>query len=272
MSEVNPPTTQHALDACERVLRPLVRLALECGLKYQEIDAVIRALMIDEATRDHQQRTGKSPSGSQLSVTTGINRKEVKRLTEQVDPAEYKPAAQSLAAVIFTAWRSRAEADANCAVLPIASSDPQVFTFEQLASTTVKDVHPRSLLDELIRLRLVEKQNDQVRLTATRFIPPGTSAEMMELISENVRTHLSAAVSNTINQQRPFLEQSAVVTEIAFSDCAVLHATARLQWGKTYKQLTTDMVALPTTQTNPHQMRIGMYAYFEPMPSIKEQQ
>ena len=64
------------LEACSRVMRPVVRLALAFGLKHSDLELALRELLIDEARRAWRQ-SGIEPNISQLSVTTGLNRKAV---------------------------------------------------------------------------------------------------------------------------------------------------------------------------------------------------
>src|SRR4051794_23549071 len=64
------------LGACERVLRPLVRLSLAFGIKYAHLEEVLRDVLLDEARRAWLEQ-GTEPNISQLSVTTGLNRKAV---------------------------------------------------------------------------------------------------------------------------------------------------------------------------------------------------
>ncbi|MGL4576967.1 MAG: DUF6502 family protein [Burkholderiaceae bacterium] len=265
MDQSQSAANNHALEACERMLRPIMRLALDRGLKYQEIDELIRDLMLDEAARDWTKRNGKEPSGSQLSVTTGINRKEVKRRTDGIlGPQGRKFGEQSLALVVFTAWRMKADSDASLETLPI--SDPSAsLSFEKLARANVKDVHHRSLLDELIRLGLVRKSDETVTLAASTFVPPGTSIEMLEVLAQNTAAHLSAAVSNTAGTADPFLERAVNVVQITKEDCAELHRLAKHHWAQTRAVILKRMIELPTNETIPYQMRIGMYAYFEEM-------
>jgi len=64
------------LGACERALRPLVRLALAFGVKHAQLEEVLRDVLLDEARRAWLEQ-GTEPNISQLSVTTGLNRKAV---------------------------------------------------------------------------------------------------------------------------------------------------------------------------------------------------
>ena len=48
---------------------------------------------------------------------------------------------------------------------------PEEASFEQLAQSISRDFHPRSILDELVRLGLADVQAETVRLRATSFVP-----------------------------------------------------------------------------------------------------
>src|SRR6478752_4058466 len=64
------------LAACARVFRPMIRLAVAYGIKHGHLETLLRDLLIDEARRAWVEK-GTEPNISQLSVTTGLNRKAV---------------------------------------------------------------------------------------------------------------------------------------------------------------------------------------------------
>ncbi|VTU42797.1 hypothetical protein [Variovorax sp. RA8] len=74
------------LEACARVMRPVVRLALAFGLKHSHLELALRELLIDEARRAWRLK-GTEPNISQLSVTTGLNRKAVTaKVRDETEP------------------------------------------------------------------------------------------------------------------------------------------------------------------------------------------
>ena len=92
-----------ARSACARVLRPVVRLALTMGLKHSQLDELMRDLLLEEARRLWQAEGVPKPNISQLSVSTGLNRKAV---TAKVrEPSDALPSTEgSAAAKAFTLW------------------------------------------------------------------------------------------------------------------------------------------------------------------------
>lgn len=65
-----------ALSACARVLRPIVKLAMPQGVKQKHLHALVDDLLLEEAKQSWKAR-GIRANISQLSITTGINRKAV---------------------------------------------------------------------------------------------------------------------------------------------------------------------------------------------------
>jgi len=77
-------------------------------------------------------------------------------------------------------------------------------SFEALAASVSSDVHPHTLLAELIRLGLAEcldtesgLEGDKVSLSTQALVPKKGAAEMLQLFSDNVADHLAAATHNS---------------------------------------------------------------------------
>jgi hypothetical protein len=268
MDQTLASTANHALEACERMLRPIMRLALDRGLKYQDIDELIRGLMLDEAARDWAKRNGKEPSGSQLSVTTGINRKEVKRRASAASESVGMPNTQkSIAAQVFMVWMQRANGQPSLRHVPVQTAELGQTTFATIAQSAVRDVHFRSVLDELIRLRLVAENSGHVELLTNAYVPQGKDSEKLALITDNCVAHMDAAIQNLSEQHAPLLEQAIWGEGIALADCQILHLAARDEWKRTQKALFDLFEKTPEASTTQprHEIRIGMYVHHTSM-------
>jgi hypothetical protein len=265
MDQAPASTTNHALEACERMLRPIMRLALDRGLKYQDIDELIRDLMLDEAARDWVKRNGKEPSGSQLSVTTGINRKEVKRRASSDESDKYGPNTQkSIVAQVFMTWSQSAKTSTALRRVPILSPDPNITSFATVAQSAVRDVHFRSVLDELIRLGLVIKRDGYVELATDSFVPKGADSDQLALMADNCCAHVNAALSN-VSGGTPFLEQAIWGDGLSEHDCHQVHRIAREQWNSAQQALYNEFTKIPETVSSDskHRIKIGMYVFHE---------
>lgn len=256
-------------EACAYLLRPLVKLALSQGLKYQDIDALLRQLMLDEASNTWIAQTGKPPSGSQLSVTTGINRKEIRKRREAPPPPVVLPSslARSVAAQVFMVWMQQVADTPSLRRLPVLSADSSATTFASIAQAAVRDVHFRSVLDELIRLGLVDESDGQAELMAEAFVPQGADSEKLGLMADNCCAHMDAALANIAGSGAPFLEQAIWGEGIAQKDCEALQSNARTEWARAQRGLFQRFEQTPEAAAGEtrHRIRIGMYVHYELM-------
>ncbi|MBC7437790.1 MAG: hypothetical protein H7332_17175 [Bdellovibrionales bacterium] len=253
-----------ALAACSRVLRPLVRLSLGMGLKYQDLDEMLRNLLIEDARRVWKARGVERPNVSQLSVTTGLNRKDVTLRLRGLDDALPRTEWSS-ASKTFTLWLQMAARDPAKRRLPKspAANEP---TFETVARQASRgDVHHRSVLDELVRLGMVVEGAEYVELSSEAFVPAQDQQAMLAFLGDNTRDHLEAAVSNTLGNQPAMLERAVFVGGMSDEDCARIELLARQRWDTLHRELFDQMQASLDAATQPgtRRIRVGIYAYHE---------
>lgn len=256
-----------ARSALARALRPLVRLGLALGLKYGDLDQLLRGLLLDEARRLARERGNGRPNVSQLSVTTGLHRKEVTaRVRAEADPLPVTD--QSAASRVFTRWLQHASLNPAFRRLP-RLAPPGELSFESLAREASRgDVHHRAVLDELVRLGLAQDEAGEVVLCAEAFVPDRDRQSMLAFLGDNSRDHLLAAVANTLGQSPPFLERAVFADGIDLPAAQAVQQLARDEWVGLHHKLVgalTDAVQAPGDHKN-LRMRVGVYTYFEPLP------
>lgn len=251
------------LAACARVLRPVVRLALSLGAKHAQLETLLRELMIDEARRAWRLQ-GIEPNISQLSVTTGLNRKAVTlRVRETPDPLSHSET--SAGAKTLTMWLQMFADDPAYRFLPIATEGGGP-SFESLARRASRgNVHHRAILDELVRLNMVAEVDGRAELAAAGFVPSGDLKEMLAFLGDNTRDHLLAAVSNTLGASAPLLERSVFAGGIRLEDCERIHQLARERWGVLHRALTEEMTRSyeAADEGATGRIRVGIYTYYE---------
>jgi hypothetical protein len=251
------------LSACARVLRPLVRLALAFGVKHADLEGLLRDVLVDEARRAWLEK-GTEPNISQLSVTTGLNRKAVTiKVREAAD--ELPKSEMSAEAKTITLWLQMFADDPKLRSLPIVAegSGP---SFEALARHASRgNVHHRTILDELARLGMVSEGEGRVELDAAGFVPANDLKEMLAFLGDNTRDHLSAAVSNTLGARVPLLERSVFAGGISLEDCERIHQFVRQRWSGLHHSLTQEMTRAfeGADETATGRIRVGIYTYYE---------
>jgi len=252
--------------ACARIMRPVVKLALAMGLKHPQMEELLRNLLLDEADRLWRAQGVPKPNISQLSITTGLNRKAVtSRVREPADPLPSTEA--SAAAKAFTSWLQMQSDDPSLRRLPVAG-DPDAMSFEKLARAAGRgNWHHRSILDELVRLKLVteDEVDGHVELTAEAFVPQADLRSMLAFLGDNARDHLQAAVSNVIGTQEPMLERAVFAKGLSLEDCEAIQALVRQRWTALHHELTDHMTRAVKAADGaaPGRIRVGIYTYFE---------
>jgi Family of unknown function (DUF6502) len=260
------------LNAMRELLQPLAELAVGQGVLYATVEEMLKTAFVSAARHAH----GMAQSDrvvSKISTATGLNRREVTRLT-QAESTIAAPKA-SPATRVFTRWLSDPAlkgTDGTPRALPRLGAAP---SFEALANSVTRDVHPRSLLDELCRLGLARLDGETVHVTTSTFVPKGDSARMLAFMGSNVGDHLRATIANVIADKPPHFEQAIFADELSHASLDAVRELVRTQWQ------TLLAGAVPTLQRLidedqaagvPHdqRVRIGLFSYTEPMAAAEQ--
>jgi hypothetical protein len=247
MTDPIPPTpAEQVLDDVAVMLAPLVRWLLAQGIPLTALVRTLRGVYLSEA-HDDLGRRDRRVTDSALSVLTGIHRKEVRAFME----AHHEPAGPSSApsrlaptpaATLFTQWitdpvyRQPVSVPSSGGAGEVRREIPRhgpAPSFEALARDASRDVHPRTLLEELERLGLVAVQLDRVRLLSDRFVPPVHDPVAVQTMAVNVADHLAAAVRNlqADDPGQRVLEQSVFADGLSPASAEHLGQFARQLWG-----------------------------------------
>src|SRR5690606_8883609 len=109
---------------------------------------------------------GTPPTTSRISVMTGLQRKDIGQIQEQIERKQNPPANVSLGARLIGIWSgAKAFTDDTGRPLPLPRLAGPRPRFEDLVRSVSSDVRPRTVLDEWLRLGIVEVDDeDRVRL------------------------------------------------------------------------------------------------------------
>jgi hypothetical protein len=264
------PSAEHAqlaLREAERLMRPLAQWLLRHGVPYPEFAELLKSVFL-EAARSELARSEAKPTQSALSMLSGVHRKDVRAL-EQAPEAARTPitARPSLASQVLTYWlteRRYRAANGKPLALPRVGLKR---SFESLCRELSSDLHPRTVLDELLRLGQVMLDGENVVVIASSFVPSSRLDEMSALFSANVADHIAAAVSNLTTTAPRFLEQSVYADGLTQESIDRLHDTARQCWARALESIVTearDRVGKDSTSNGELRMRFGAFFYSEP--------
>jgi hypothetical protein len=267
------------LDRAVQSLRPLVRLLLHHGIDHPRLASALKRVFV-EAALEELARRGTPPDAAThtaVSLLTGLQRRDVKSLRDG-DTARWpaKAFAPTLPMQAVARWATQpALQDAQGPLpLPLRASRPGQPCFEALADSLTKDVHPPALLDELLRLGLVEAAGDGLyRLTGDRFPAAQDQDRMAAALLRNGHDHLAAGVHNLLDGGRPFLEYALTADELRPASAEALHQFARRWWADGYakavrlaaERIEIDKAAGFDARQPEMRVRWGVYFYSEPV-------
>lgn len=265
----NSPPTPFLLAASKALLRPLVRLLVARGVTLPAMVAALKELYVDVAAQDFR-LGGRPPSDSRVSLLTGVHRKDVRAIRESARPISV-PRSGGLGATVLGRWLGDpafAAPDGHPATLSRAR-------FDALVAGVSTDVRPRTVLDELVRLGLVarEEGTGDLRLLADAFVPGGEAGEeMLAFFRDNIRDHLAAGTANLLAgpEERRFLERAVYYNRLTPADVDGLEQEARTLALAALRHL--NSLALERQQASrgreeaTERFRFGLFFFREPAP------
>jgi hypothetical protein len=210
-----------------QLAEPLATLAIASGMTFATLEETLKAAFVDAARRAHPGLPAHRMV-SRISTVTGLNRREVTRMSETT--SEAAPARRSPANRVFAKWLTEpALKGAKGRPLALRRQGPAP-SFEALARSVTQDVHPRSLLDEMCRLGLARVEGDTVHIDASSFVPRGDPTRMLGFLGQNVGDHLRAAVANVLSDSPAHHEQAIFADELSTASIDEFRSVVRAQW------------------------------------------
>ena len=265
---------QVVLDALDGVIAPLAQLCIAKGIRIRAVEEPLRAAFV-KAARDAHPAQPSTRLTSRLSAATGLTRREVARLESQPDRS--REPGRSPITELFTRWLSEPllrDPDNRPLQLPRQGPAP---SFESLAQSVTRDVHPRTLLDELCRLQLAayDAVSDNVKLLHDAFVPRGDWARMLAFLGDNVGDHFRAAVANVLQDGKQQIEQAIFADELSAESLAQARELMTEQWRTLLAQVAPQLEKLieadrAAGRAQDHSLRIGLFTWSQAMATTPE--
>ena len=257
------PADQTAmLNALRSLIGPLAKLAVSRGLGHAVIDEMLRQAFVD-AARDVHEGLDVARGVSKISATTGLHRREVRRLLDSRESPPLPAMHRWPAGEVFTRWLAAPEYRESA--LPRSGPAP---SFESLARSVTQDIHPRSLLDELCRLGLarVDAEADTVTAMQDALVPKQDSVRVLGFLGDNVGDHLRAAAENALGDGTQHFEQAVYADELSTESLEALKPVIASHWQTLFQQLVPVLEARiaddkAAGRLRDQRVRIGLYAY-----------
>jgi len=268
------------LESAAKILQPLVRLLITHGVTYQMASELLKRVYVETARKHF---VDKDTSDTRLSLLTGINRKEIRRLCRDNEAETRVDGITSFASAVHTMWRNNPaylDPSGSPLVLPRRAVGQQV-SFDSLIRTTTTDYRPSSMLHELLRLGAIEvipavdETGEHVRLMADAFVPRNLIVDRLLPMTESLQDHSAAAVANILSEKPIFLERYIAADELSAEAATILHDRTRQLWQGVYEELFACALKYDAAEVNTAEpmitpikvattrVRVGMYFFSE---------
>lgn len=252
-----------------RLLRPLVRLMIRCGVLFPAATDMLRSLYVDVAAEElgPDQRTD-----SRVSLLTGVHRKEIKRQRELPADEAVPPLVTRNAQLIATWLGAPGFTDDAGKPLPLSRSTPEGPSFESLVTAVTRDVRPRAVLDDWVSQGIVTVgADDLIRLATEAFLPQPGRDEQLFYFARNIHDHIAAASANVLAQQTPpFIDRSVHYDRLSTETAAALEQAGRAAVQRVLLDFNRQALILaaeePPAGAPTRRINLGVYLFLEDEP------
>ncbi len=175
-------TLSHAI---YRITLPLVKILVRKGVSFGEFSQLIKRAYVEAAETSLMASEGKATT-SRLAIVTGLTRKDAAQLRKAPETDESTVNKYNRSIRVIRGWLE----DTNFGT---SDGHPRVLTlsgdasFETLVGRYSGDMPTKAMLDELLRVGVVEKHNENlVSLLRRAYIPVGDEGEKLAILGADV--------------------------------------------------------------------------------------
>ena len=233
----------------DALFAPIVRLAIAKGVFFS---AVAERLKLQYLWAAEAQFTDTSPTDSRLSVMTGLQRRDIARLRKLAD-GDAVPVEHYLSRLVAL-WLSDFDG------VPLRRSGAN--SFDTLAAMIRKDVHSRTVLEQLVAAGTVSVEGEGiVMLRATTYQPLPEAEAKLAYLAQNGGDFLQAATQNVMQEHAPFFERAVHYDNLSEEAVATLEARFRARQMALLEDINAEAHKLQETEPGNSRFRTGAYFY-----------
>ena len=163
----------HLLYAFRRVMRPLIRILIRSGVRYDEFLELVRGVYVESAIRDGLGDTVKA-TRAKISLSTGVPRRDVERFIDNDGALPSAPRTLTkILSEVLNRWHTDPQFVGPYGIpLELEVRNQRNRSFAELVASVDGQVNSQDVLEELVRLRAVIWSGEtHVRVVSRAFIP-----------------------------------------------------------------------------------------------------
>jgi hypothetical protein len=253
----------------QRLLRPLVRLMIRCGVTFPAAADLLRSLYVAVA---REELPPDARTDSRVSLLTGVHRKEIRRQRGLPADEPAPPLVTRNGLLIATWLGTPGYSDAAGAPLPLPRAAAEGPSFDRLVMAVTRDVRPRAVLDDWQAQGIAAVDDrDRVHLTAAAFLPQAGQGEQLFYFARNLHDHIAAAAANVLAPgAAPFVDRSVHYDRLSAAAAAALEQFGREAAQRALLEVNRRAVELAAEDVPPgaptRRVNFGIYLLAEDEP------
>ena len=197
--------------AARRIFRPIVRILLRNGITASTAQEILRKTFVDVAFEEFQPPEGKQTLAN-VSVITGLNRKEVARLRKLEKVKDDDTSGRTRAGRVVAGWLTDPEFQTEAGFpldLPFSGENP---SFSDLVKKYSGDMYPSPLRDELLRTGAVKEVRGRLQMTTRGYVPATDEGTKIDILGTDT-SEFAETIDHNIKGEGDLLLQYKVVAE-----------------------------------------------------------
>lgn len=181
---------EHLLHAVSKVLRPIVKILIRSGVRFDEFAELAKGVYVESAVLDGLGLSAK-PTRARITIATGVPRRDVDKYID--NDGALPRAAPTLAAIlveVLQKWHTDPVYVGPYGIpLEIEFDSPKGRCFRDLVSLVDREVNPHQVLEELIRNKSVTYAGLKHYKALSRYfiMPEAMSKEQLEYFGNTMR-------------------------------------------------------------------------------------
>ena len=244
--------------AVRLLLRPVLRFCLRYSLKVQDLTAIVKMELINEAKNELGRRQ-LPVNASKLSVMTGLQRAEVSKILKEPQTENNQAENSNVISKVVTQWRVTKKYQDESGNPRSLSVKGKKSEFAQLVQSINKYLNPYTILFELERLGYISHVDgkNKIKLNSRLHLVADDFNESFAHLSVDVHDLLEAVRENVI--ENPEVRNLHLRT--AFDNLSSEDLEEIKEWlldkGTEYHQEVSEYLAGFDLDTNPKRKGVG---------------
>lgn len=271
-SKLTTNSSENALAALRKILRPIIHLMLRNGVSFGNYLDISRKLFVEVAAQEEDFRLdGKKQTATRIAVATGLNRRDVTKLmSDDQTMLKGDKAYVNRAVRVINGWTTDERfLNKRGKSRSLIYSDSKDGGFEQLVQGHAGDLSAKSILEELIRVGSVQMdKQERYCLKRASYTPTKSDSELLRIGAQSIHD-LASTVNFNVHrsQDEPSRPQNTVHMDNVPFEKVAEYREFLIKQAETFRESQLKRLNTIDRDNNPKstgtgRYRVGVGVYF----------